>query len=334
MARRRSGGVPKRVAGLAMGMAIAMGLAGSFSPLSPVMAEPRAWNLATIGSFTFTVSPYSVHELPASEGPMEGSTIVPPYGTRSPAGYALFKTDGGRLVDHPVAQAQYVVNMLRDNRLTGDPQYLAAAVANAERLLERAVTVDGALFFPYPFNWPLFGDGALAAPWYSGMAQGIALAGFVRLFERTGETRWRTAADATFASFLVPKASGRPWVTTVDGDLLWFEEYPWSPPNHTFNGHVFALYGIYDYWRLTRDPLVEALVRGGLATAQVAGEVLRVPGGVSRYCVGVSCLVNDIRNPHYHALHIGQFRELYKLTDQAVFLELADALAADQPAPR
>ena len=307
-------------------------LAGSRYPQTAPLVAPN-WEVATVGPFTFTLSPYSVRPVAADELPMDSTGVVPPYGLRDPSGYALYRAANGQLYDHPVAQAQYMVNMLSNYRLTSDRQYLDAAMVNGERLLSRATKVRGAIFFPYPFDYPLQAEGVLRAPWYSGMAQGVALAGFVRLFEQTGDATWKAAADATFASFLMPRSGDGPWVTTVDDQLLWFEEYPWSPSDHTFNGHVFALFGLYDYWRLTRDPIAERLIRGGLATAEVAGWLVRVPGGVSRYCISDSCMERYVNNTFYHRVHIGQFETLYRLTGHQAFAQLAQALAADVPAP-
>jgi hypothetical protein len=307
-----------------------MTLAGSLYPVTSPLVAPHL-QLVTVGPFSFRASDYSVRLVGADELPMDGPTVVPPYGLRAAGGYAVYRATDGKLYDHPVAQAQYMVNMLRNYRVTSEPQYLDAAIANADRLLERATKVGRAIFFPYPFDYPLQARGLLRAPWYSGMAQGIALAGFVRLFEQTGDPKWSAAADATFASFLVPQSGAGPWVTMVEGELLWFEEYPWAPADHTFNGHVFALYGLYDYWRLTRDPRAESLIRGGLATAEVAASRVRVPGGVSRYCISSSCIDRYVHISFYHRVHIRQFTTLYRLTGHEAFAEIAAALAADVP---
>ena len=309
--------------------ALVLSLAAAQQPLTSALVAPPDWQLVTAGPFSFRATPYSVRRVPVAELPMEGPTLVEPYGTRDASGVVMYRAPDGSLENHPVAQAQYVVNMLRDYRLTADEAYLDAAIDNANRLLDRAARFGGALFFPYPFDYALDGRGVLRAPWYSGMAQGTALSGFVRLFAVTGDPRWRYAADATFASFLVPRTNDGPWFTTVDRGLLWFEEYPWEPADHTFNGHVFALYGLYDYWRLTGDARAELLVRGGLAAADVAASLLRVPGGVSRYCLSVSCIERDVRNPQYQRVHVGQFRTLYRITGIRRFDEVAGELAAD-----
>lgn len=312
--------------------AMTAALAGSRYPQTSPLVAPN-WEVATVGPFSFSVSPYSVRPVPADELPMDSTGVVAPYGLSAPSGYALYRAANGQLYDHPVAQAQYMVNMLSNYRVTSDRQYLDAAIVNGERLLSRATRFRGAIFFPYPFDYRLQARGLLRAPWYSGMAQGVALSGFVRLFEQTREVRWKAAADQTFASFLIPQAAAGPWVTIVDHQLLWFEEYPWTPLDHTFNGHVFALYGLYDYWRLTREPEAEKLIRGGLATVEVAAAYVRVPGGVSRYCISSSCMERYVHNAFYHRVHIGQFNTLYRLTGRQAFAQLAEALTADVPAP-
>ncbi len=182
-------------------VAMTAALAGSRYPQTSPLVAPN-WQVVTVGPFSFKVSPYSVRPVAADELPMDSTSVVLPYGLRAPSGYALYRAANGQLYDHPVAQAQYMVNMLSDYRLTSDRQYLDAAIVNGERLLSRATKVRGAIYFPYPFDYPLQARGLLRTPWYSGMAQGVALAGFVRLFEQTGDVKWKAAADATFASFL------------------------------------------------------------------------------------------------------------------------------------
>jgi len=297
-----------------------------------IVAEVRAataW--ARVGPHEFVVDGHQLQPVPADLLAFNSTTIVAPYGTRDANGVYKHRHSDGLLYDHPVGQAQYVVNMLRNHRLDPDPLYLDLALANANRLLERAVRHGGGIFFPYPFDWGLHGRGTMQAPWYSGMAQGIALAGFVRLHELTGEAKWLQAAHDTYASFLVPRQTGKPWVAVVENGLLWLEEYPWVPYDHTFNGHNFAIWGLYDYWRLTGSPDAMELTLGAMTTsARVAGTV-RTPGGISHYCIAQSCLDRRVRNTGYHLTHIGQFLQLHRYTRSETFARWADTFTADNP---
>jgi hypothetical protein len=58
---------------------------------------------------------------------------------------------------------------------------------------------------------------------------------------------------------------------------------------------------------------------------------VRVPGGVSHYCIAQSCLDRKVRNRDYHLTHIGQFIQLYRYTRHETFAKLADTFTADNP---
>ncbi|HEX7195231.1 MAG TPA: cell wall-binding repeat-containing protein [Candidatus Limnocylindria bacterium] len=287
--------------------------------------------LTRVGPHVFRTDRYTLQAVPEELLAYNSARLVAIYGNRDASGAFIYKHTDGRWYDHPVGQAQYVVNMLRNYRLKPDQVYLDLAIANADRLLDRAVRHGGALFFPYSFDFGLHGRGTMNAPWYSGMAQGIALSGFVRLYEVTGNDRWLQAAHDTFASFKVPRQAGKPWFAVVENGNLWFEEYPWTPYDHTFNGHNFATYGVYDYWRLTGSAEAEQLTIGGITTAQRVSATVRVPGGISQYCIAQSCLDRRVRNSNYHLTHIGQFIQLYRYTRSESFARLADTFTADNP---
>ena len=292
--------------------------------------EP-ATALERVGPHSFRSDGHTLQALPADMLAFEGTSLVEIYGTRDATGAVQFLHTDGQWYDHPVGQAQYVVNMLRNYRISPDPEYLRLAIANAERLLARAVRHQGAIFFPYGFDFVLHGRGTMRAPWYSGMAQGIALSGFVRLYQVTSDARWLQAAHETFASFTVARQDGNPWVATVENDLLWLELYPWLPLDHTYNGHNFASFGLYDYWRLTDSADAEQLLIGAITTTERFVNIARVPGGVSNYCLAQSCLDRRVRNPDYHLSVIGQFIQLYRYTRNETFGRLADAFTADYP---
>lgn len=236
---------------------------------------------------------------------------------------------GAKLHNHPVLQASHALTWIGSYRNSRDARYLTQSVRTAERMLSYSVRSRGALYLPYPFDFALHGKEqyTLKAPWYSAMAQGEALSMFVGLYEITGEKRWKDAADATFASFLLPKAPGVPWTVEVDDKgLLWFEEYVGTHTDRAYNGHNFALFGVYDYWWLTRDPRARQVFLGGLQATRVHAAGIRVPGRTSRYC-----LAHDVFSSTYHDIHISQLYRLYELTGSTDLARLADAFQADAP---
>jgi D-glucuronyl C5-epimerase C-terminus len=170
-------------------------------------------------------------------------------------------------------------------------------------------------------------------PWYSGMAQGLALALFARLWQYTGDASYRRLADLTYNSLRNMGRGTNPWVSWIDARrYLWIEEYP-QQLDQTFNGYVFAIIGLYDYAQLTKDPTlygavrnadVLALLRGGITTIRAYTPTFRNLGTVSDYC-----LAHHYRNPKYHPVHVTQLRYLTLITGDRWFDRMADAFAAD-----
>jgi D-glucuronyl C5-epimerase-like protein len=299
--------------------------------LAVLLPRGETPSLAKVGAYTFWVRPFEFQMVPISSWPYNSTARIPLTAPSNDGGVCLYRAADGHLYDHPVTQAHCIIYALSNYRLSGDSRDLDVATANAERLLISAVHRDGAIFFPYPFDIVLYGQGAaMRSPWFSGMAQGVALSGFVRLWEVSADPRWLRAARETFESFLLREQPGKPWVTVVDGGYLWFEEYPWIPYDHTVNGHVFAAYGLWDYWRLTQDKDAALLLSGALTTSLEIASVVRVPGHLSRYCISLYCLRNHKPSPKYHRVHIHQYQTLYKLTGERRFAQLAELLMLDE----
>ncbi|MEU1839195.1 D-glucuronyl C5-epimerase family protein [Micromonospora chersina] len=254
-------------------------------------------------------------------------------GLHDSSGVRMF-TFLGKTWDHPVAQAQWGLSNLAAYRLSRDPLFLQRAVANAQRNLDRRVESRGAWFYPYDFDLSrCAGRPLLRAPWYSGMAQGQLLALFAGLAEVTGDAKWRTAADNTFLSLILPATTGAPWGSWIDPNgYLWLEEYPvtfGTTGERVLNGHIFALYGVYDYWRLTGDSRAVAVFDGAASTVRrYVPNHFRVAQWASNYSMGCA-------NPHvkYHQIHTAQTLKLYEMTWSATFAQYADLLRSDYPVP-
>lgn len=256
--------------------------------------------------------------------------------SRDATGVAMYRLPAdGKLYNHPVDQAQDAMAALNNYRITHRAAYLNRAVLDAQRLIDRRVVSDEAWYYPYPYDFALHGGSTvMRAPWFSGMAQGQALSAFVRLYRVTGEQKWRDAADATFNSFRNAPVQGLPSTVHIDAaNNLWLEEYPLWPPassDQTFNGHVFAVFGLYDYLRLTGDPAAVDLWNGGLGTARWHIQNRnRNPGYISSYCLRHPSVLST----KYHDIHWHQMLSLHAGTGDAGWSRIADALRADYPPP-
>jgi hypothetical protein len=238
---------------------------------------------------------------------------------------------GGQLKNYPGGQARYGLKNLNTYRLTEDAFFLRRATAQAQRLLDTRVEYGLAWFYPQRYSryrHSKSDNGELMRnPWYSGMAQGQVLSLFVGMYEATGEAKYLAAARATLYGFLYRGPASRPWVTTMDsGGHFWVQEWPRLPIDYTFNGHMISAFGLYDYYRVTKDSLALLLFRAAASTALDYAPRFRRPGGISRYC-----LLHGTPNAKYH--HITCLKHLYTYTGEDAFLRLAKAYLLDYTPP-
>lgn len=272
----------------------------------------------------FRTASYELRTLSWADLPMNGLSMMrlatPPNADKDGIPY---KVVNGRNYYSPGNLAADGVRFVDSYVRTGDPAYLLRARVRAAKLRELGLVRDGALVFPYGFDYP---TETLKAPWVSGYAQGFALSLFVRLFRVTGDWADLETAQAVFRSFRRLGPDRSLWVDYVVDRDLWLEEYPSRRPTHVLNGFNFALFGLYDYERLTREPAARQLLQGALSTLRRHAVSYRVPGEISYYD-----LVHRTQHAHYHEIHIWQLRDVAAITGDAYFGDLARQLASDYP---
>jgi hypothetical protein len=230
----------------------------------------------------------------------------------------------------PSGLAQFGLRYEDAYRRTRDPAHLKIARKALGKLMDLGVEANGGVFISYRFDFAMHGidNEVMRAPWYSAMAQGLALSLAIRLHRDTEEAGFRADADRLFASFLTLGRGSDPWVTYVDDGFLWLEEYPepTTPSDHTANGFNFAVFGIYDYYQATRDASALQVLRASLTTMRHHVADFRVPGGLSRYC-----LRHGRPQIKYHRVLIWQLRFLAAMSGDPYFASMSRNLAADHP---
>jgi hypothetical protein len=256
-------------------------------------------------------------------------------GITDSTGVRMFRVAGStRLYNHPVGQAQLSMEYLDRYRRSHNSSDLTLAIRNAQRLIDTHIESRGGWYFPYEFNFYLYGDptNVFKAPWYSAMAEGQAIQAFVRLYRVTGNAAWRTAADGAFAAINSAPAQGEPSVTWVSsGGDLWFDEYPrWPAYNgeRVLNGHLWVVFGLYDYYLLTGNPEARTLYDGGLTTiARYLTTVFRTPRWWSKYSARAL-----LPSRSYHHVHIEQMLYAQHETGLSRWASWARLLRSDAPA--
>lgn len=315
---------------------------GAAAPAAPASTQPSSGPqpaaaeqpAASVG-FSFKSDAYSVRDLTPAERPFYSPTVLSRVdrGTHDGSGVRMTRINGV-LYDHPGAAANYGIWNLNSYRVTGDDFFLHRAEVQARRLVDiRDVADNGGWYYPNSYARDRHGvPGELVTPpWYSAMAQGLALTLFSRLSETTGDPTWTNAADHTFLSYLRPGPRSGPYTVNVDGNgYYWLQEWPWPnmTPDRTLNGHTFSTFGLYEYYRLTGDSRALALFRGAATTVAHYLPAFRQSGWISCYC-----LTHRGTNSKYHEIHVGQLLQLYTITGNVQFARDADLLESDYPRP-
>jgi hypothetical protein len=297
---------------------------------------------STTLTLTFKTSNYRLFAIPAGFQPYAGER-APRVDTKPHDAAGVRKVlQSGRLYDHPVAQAQWGIANVNSYLATKDTFYLDRAKANAQQIIAARVSVQTsqgvAWFFKYPFDFRLHSGTGFTevAPWYSGMAQGLAISLFTRLVKADPgwAAHWRTAAYGGYRAFLVRATSTAPWVVHADsGGYLWLDEYPVGPrpgqADLTLNGHMFAMFGLYDYYLLTGSADAKRLFDGSTTTVMRYIEAsFRTVNWISRYC-----LAHVVRNDKYHRVHVAQLRQVFRMTHAGGLARESERLDVDYPSP-
>lgn len=147
---------------------------------------------------------------------------------------------------HPVSICQFGLMALDRYQQTKDEEWLQAAENQVNHLTSQTkndVLFDGlGLGLPYRFEYK-----GLEPPWYSGMAQGMAISFLLRYTEVSVDTSVHSAVHKLAYTLLQPQESGGCLSTTPE-DLLWIEEYPNSTQSpQVLNGAIYGLFGLMDY---------------------------------------------------------------------------------------
>ena len=304
-------------------MALATGCGDEYTVLAP---SENASFLDNVALF-----PYELVEIPDEELWDTGYYILDTtsYVQDSEGVILVEAAEDSRLYYHPVQMSNWGLALHDNWKTTGNAGFLQLAIKHADRIIEEAVYIDGVMYLLYNFDFRLhqLSDPIdfLPAPWYSGMAQGRAMALFVRLYKELGDEKYLQACHDMFPSFLRIRGEYEMFTAEVDpANFYWIEEYPRSVPTQVLNGFVYSLYGLYEYYMLTRDETVLRVIQASITTLRQYVHKYRVPGEISLYC-----LTHRHQIPVYHWRHVFQIRNLFRMTRDQYFESMAELFTDD-----
>ena len=176
----------------------------------------------------------------------------------------------------------------------------------------------GTCLWSHTFDFEYFRT--LKAPWFSGLAQGQGLSVLVRAFAETGAAKYLNAADQVYETLKLPIQEGGVVYRDHTGSP-WIEEYLVEPPTHILNGFIWALWGVYDYWLLTKKEETPKLFQSYVDT--IIKNISRYDSGIWSYYELTPQKIKSLASRFYHSLHIVQLRIMHQMTGHPDFLAYA-----------
>jgi hypothetical protein len=175
--------------------------------------------------------------------------------------------------------------------------FLSKQTTALKQVLNEAIALAtrraGGIAWEYMFRF----DGGVP-PWTSGLSQGTAIQALARGWSKTHEAQYLTAAQQALGIFKTGPSQGVRVTTPAGAHYL---EYTYAPSERILNGFIQSLVGIYEYTKLTGDPVGQQLFEAGDAEARAE---------VPRYDTGAWSMYDQSSesNLNYHEL-LAEFLE-------------------------
>lgn len=166
--------------------------------------------------------------------------------------------------------------------------------------------------FPYP-------ELNISSPWRSAMAQGQALHVLIRAHKLTGDNKYLIAAKRLLNTFFVEvKGGGVTYKTNDKG--WWYEECANNNGirPRILNGMMYAMLGVYDYYKYTGDPDAGYIFDQG---------ILGLENNLANYDQGGYSYYDALKEDggrYYHITHIKLLQILYDITGKSIFKKYHD----------
>ncbi len=217
---------------------------------------------------------------------------------------------------NPVTVCEYAMNFCNDFKKTKNKKSRKFFTNNANWLVKNIVCYDNYALLEYNFPWPAYN---VPKPWRSGMAQGLALQVLTKAHEVTGDKKYLEVGKLLLNSFFVEVNNGGVTFKTIHNGW-WYEEYAANKCkiSRVLNGMMFAVLGIYDYYKYTNDPDAKYLFDQGIISLKE--ELPKYDyNGHSYYDT-----LGKLAIPKYHKIHLRFLKQLYNITNDEIFKKFHD----------
>ena len=252
-------------------------------------------------------------------------------------GYPLVKMNDF-LYYHPVFISAYALNVYKDYLENEDSKKRNVFLKMADWFIDN--NKNGA--FEYPFEWSV-GKIKLEKTWTSSMAQGRALSVLSRAYYLTKDNKYLKAGNKIL-KYMVSLDKNNSNDGTAKllydftnkydelkkyNDYIIYDTYVGNPGSYVLNGNLFALLGLYDWYRLDKNDYGSNVAKKSFDMGIKSTEIL-LPYydyyGWSSY--GLYQYTNDdyinLGNRYAHRCHLQLLYILYTKTDSQKLKKYVD----------
>jgi hypothetical protein len=237
---------------------------------------------------------------------------------------------------NPITVSQFILTKYSQMVVKGEKTPPPELIAAADKLLRMQNRDTGGFHYTFPKVYYVTRKD-MPVGWVSGMAQGVSLSVFARLYHLTKDKRYLDAGNRALDFMLIPTTEGGTRSSLADlhpslSSYVTFEEYIAHPSTYTLNGFIYATVGLYD-WSKVEDAgehraLAEKYYKESIRTLEHILPYYDV-GGFSAY--DMAHVTHKMAVPHfgisYHRNHIELLTLLYTLTGNRWFRYFADSWA-------
>lgn len=159
----------------------------------------------------------------------------------------------------------------------------------------------------------------LRPPWASAMAQGELISLYLRLWQAFGRPALRETALKAYRFMRLPFEERGVRRRDERGNL-WLEEYPSDEPSFVLNGFIYAIFGLFDLYRVCGDEEVKRDLDECLSTLES-----RLPDFDCGYWSLYDLQKRELVRYYYQRnVHVPQLAVLARLTGNELFEQYSE----------
>lgn len=213
---------------------------------------------------------------------------------------------------YPIFIARFCLGNLEMYLETKNNNYKDCFFKQSDWLLKNIVIKNGFAVWEHYYKVPFYNFNKI--PWVHGLGQGLGMTALLKAYQLTEDKKYLNLSKKVLNSFEVDIADGG--VRYIDEYRnVWYEEYAILPPPHVLNGLITILFGINEFYRITKLNNALILWRNGLKTLKK---------NLNKYDMGYWSFYNLLQKypapVKYHSMHIKQLRTLYDITHEEQFI--------------